>query len=302
MTAAGPILVVGASGNVGRAVVRSLLARGLSVRAAGSAPADLGRLFPAADTVRLDLLDPSTFDPAVDGASGLFLLRPPAISAVGPTLNALVDRAARAGVGHVVFSSVSGADTNRVVPHHRVETHLRASTVPWTILRPGFFAQNLADAYRTDIIDDGRIYLPAGRGRAAFIDARDIGEVSAVVLADPAPHAGAGYTLTGPESLGFDQVAAILTRELGRSVRYRPASVLGYARHLSRRGMPAVQVLVQTVLHTGLRRGQAERLDPTLERLLGRPGGTLEQYVHDHRAIWAGAQGLSGPTARDSAP
>ncbi|MCY7402005.1 MAG: NmrA family NAD(P)-binding protein [Nocardioides sp.] len=290
MTPEGPVLVVGATGNVGGAVVRSLLARGRSVRAAGSAPAELERLFPGAGAARLDLLDPSTFDPAVEGASALFLLRPPAISSVGPTLNALVDRATLAGVRHVVFSSVSGADTNRVVPHHRVETHLRASPTSWTILRPGFFAQNLADAYRADIVEDGRIYLPAGRGRAAFIDARDIGEVAAVVLADPASHAGAGYTLTGPEALSFDQVAAIVSRQLGRSVSYRPASVLGYARHLYRRAMPLVQVVVQTVLHTGLRWGQAETVDPTLERLLGRPGGTLEQYVHDHRATWAAAE------------
>lgn len=284
-----PVLVVGAGGNVGGAVVQALLREGVPVRAAGTDPAGLGSRFPGAETVRLDLLDPATFEPAVAGARALFLIRPPAIATVGPTLNALVDVAARAGVGHVVFSSVTGADTNRIVPHHRVETHLRACGVPWTILRPGFFAQNLADAYRTDIVDGGRIFLPAGRGRAAFIDARDIGDVAAHVLADPATHRGAGYVLTGPEALDFDQVAAILTQELGRPVRYEPTSALRYLLHVHAQGRPWAQAAVQTVLHTGLRRGQAETVDPTLARLLARPGRTLATYVHDNRGLWAPA-------------
>ncbi|NKY21954.1 NmrA family NAD(P)-binding protein [Cellulomonas denverensis] len=282
-----PVLVVGAGGNVGAAVVRGLLAEGVAVRAAGTDPERLAALHPEAEPVRLDLLDSASFGPAVAGASGLFLIRPPAIASVGPTLNALVDAAAAAGVGHVVFSSVTGADTNRVVPHHRVETHLRSAGVPWTILRPGFFAQNLADAYREDIVRDGRILLPSGRGRAAFIDARDIGDVAARVLAEPERHRGAGYVLTGPEALDFDQVAALLSAELGRPVRYQPTSALRYARHVHGQGRPWMQAIVQTVLHTGLRRGQAETVDPTIERLLGRPARTLAAYVHDNRATWS---------------
>ena len=281
-----PTLVVGAGGNVGGAVVRSLLGQGVPVRAAGTDPVRLAALHPGAATVRLDLTDPATFGPALAGADALFLIRPPAIAKVGPTLNALLDAAAAQSLRHVVFSSVTGAATNRVLPHHRVETHLRASGLPWTILRPGFFAQNLADAYRADIVHGSRILLPSGRGRAAFIDVRDVGDVVARVLADPAAHRGAGYVLTGPEALDFDQVAAALSKELGRAVRYEPTSVLRYLRHVHAQGHPWIQAAVQTVLHVGLRRGQAQTVDPTLERLLGRPGRTLATYVHDHRDLW----------------
>lgn len=285
----GPVLVVGAGGNVGGAAVHSLARADIPVRAAGIDP---GRLvLPAGvQRVRLDLLDPGTFADAVRGARGLFLVRPPAISKVGPTLNALLDAAWAAGVEHVVFASVTGADRNKVVPHHRVETHLRASGGSWTILRPGFFAQNLADAYRHDIVVDDRILLPAGDGRAAFIDVRDIGDVAARVFADPAAHRRVGYTLTGPRALRFAEVAAILSDELGRTITYQPTSAWRYLQHVRRQGRPTAQALVQTVLHTGLRRGQAEAVDPTLPRLLGRPARSLVEYVHDHRDLW-----LPGP-------
>ena len=281
----GPVLVVGANGNVGAATVRALIERDIAVRCGVTDPTGFAAV-PGAETVELDLFRPATFGPAVDGVRGLFLLRPPPVSKVGPTLNALTETALAAGVEHVVFSSVAGADTNRVVPHHRVETHLRDHAPSWTILRPGFFAQNLADAYRRDIVEDDRIYLPAGNGRVAFIDTRDIGEVAGAVFADPAPHRGKGYTLTGPRAVTFDEVARVLSVTLGRAISYQPAGVLGYARHLRRRGLPMAQVAVQTVLHTGLRRGDAEAVDPTLPRLLGRPGRTLEEYVREYANLW----------------
>lgn len=281
----GPVLVVGAGGNLGGATVRALRHRGIPVRAGVRAPEPTDPE-PGVEAVELDLSRPETFGPAVDGARGLFLLRPPPVARVGPTLNALTDAAVRAGVEHIVFSSVAGADTNRVVPHHRVETHLRDHAPSWTVLRPGFFAQNLADAYRRDIVEDDRIHLPAGLGRVAFIDTRDIGDVAACVFDDPGRHRGRGYTLTGPRAVTFVDVAAILTRVLGRTIGYQQATVLGYARHLRGQHLPLAQVAVQTVLHTGLRRGDAERVDPTLGRLLGRPARSVEQYVDEHAATW----------------
>ncbi len=291
-----PVVVVGAGGNIGGAVTTSLRARGIPVRAAATNVARLQQQLPGVDVVHLDLLDPATFGPALEDSDGLFLVRPPAIAKVGPTLNALIDSAAEHGVRHVVFSSVTGADTNRIVPHHRVESHLQASGLSWTILRPGFFAQNLADAYRDDIVRLGAIVLPAGRGRAAFIDVRDIGDVAAAVFAEPEAHRGAGYVLTGPGALDFDEVAALLTHELGRLVEYRPTTALRYLRHVHDQGRPWVQAIVQTVLHTGLRRGQAETVDPTVTRLLGRPATTLAQYVHENRRLWAAPPGPLGPS------
>ncbi len=283
------VLVTGAGGNVGAAVVDHLQRLGHTARAADIDPA----LLPArhgVETVRLDLTDPRTFAPALRGIRRLFLIRPPAIARVKPTLNAFLDAAAAAGVEHVVFSSVAGAETNRVVPHHRVEQHLIASNMAWTMLRPGFFAQNLATAYRTDIRDHDRLHVPAGDGRVAFVDTRDLGELAARILADPAEHSGCGYTLTGPRAVTFQQVADLLTDALGRPIRYEPATIPAYLRHLGTQGLPVPQRLVQTVLHAGLRRGDAETVDATLGQLLGRPPRDLAAYIADHRDLWTPTQ------------
>ena len=282
-----PVLITGASGNQGGPAARCLLELGMPVRVAGTRPDALRAAFPSMQAVRLDLTDPASFAPALDGVGSVFLLRPPAIAKMGPTLNAFLDEAQRLGVDHVVLSSVAGAERNKHIPHRKAEDHLQASLLDWTILRPGFFAQNLTGAYRIDIAEDDRIYVPAGAGKAAFIDTRDIGEVAAEVLAQPEAHVGKAYWLTGGEALSFAEVAALLEEELSRSIRYVPASALGYVRYLRKRHrLGWMQTIVQTALHLGLRRGDAEGCSGDVERLLGRPPRTMREFIEDHHDAW----------------
>lgn len=284
------VLVTGASGHVGRHVVDHLLRRGVEVVAAGSDPAALSARFDGVVATRLDFRDRDTWAGALGGAAHMFLMRPPAIADVQDNLNPFVDFARAHGVDHVVFLSVAGAGKNRAVPHRKVEDHLRARGEQHTNLRPGFFAQNLESAYRADIVEDDRIYVPAGRKQPVnWIDTRDIAEVAAQVLADPAAHRGQDYTLAGPGAVPWSTVTDALTAALGRTIRYEAASVLGYVHHLSRRGLPRGAIAVQTILHVLLRFGQGATEDPTLERLLGRPGRSVGQYIEDHAAIWARA-------------
>lgn len=274
------VLVTGAGGNVGTEVVRALEARGIALRRGERRP-EPGD----ARAVRFDFRDRGTWANAVQGCDGLFLLRPPAIADTKKTLNPFIDFARAQGVGHVVFLSVEGAGENRIVPHHAVEKHLEKAG-RFTLLRPGFFAQNLQDAYRRDLVEDRRLYVPAGDGRVAWIDLVDVAQVAARVFEDPEAHDGKAYTLTGPEAISFAQAAKICAEELGRPIRYEPATVLGYLRHTRRRGLPFGQGLVQTILHVGLRSGGAEKISPSVRELLGRPGHTLAHYVRREAARW----------------
>lgn len=280
------ILVTGATGNVGRPTARALVARGHDVRAVVRGGERDG-LPDGVERVALDFHDPRSWDAALRGCDGLFLLRPPPIADVAATLNPLATRARDLGVTRVVFLSVTGAGSVRFIPHRKVEDHLRAlDGVRWTFLRAGFFMQNLATAYRDDIARDGRIYVPAGEGLVAWVDAGDLGEAAAVAF-DADAGVGAAWHLTGPESLRFSDVAAVMSDELRRDVRYEPASLYGYARHLRARGLPWAQVAVQSVLHTAIRTGREGVVDPTLARVLGRAPTTLRAFVAASRALWA---------------
>jgi len=279
------IFVTGASGNVGREVVAQLIRRAAPFRIGVRRPQQGG----GGESRWFDFLDRDTFPSAVEGCSAVFLLRPPAIANTKATLNPFVDIARRCGVSQIVFLSVAGAGANPIVPHYAVEQHLRAGPAGWTVLRPGFFAQNLGDSYRDDILEDDRIYVPAGAGRIAFIDARDIAEVAVNALVAPRGHSGRTYTMTGPEALTFAEIAGILSEELGRTIRYDPASIAGYLAHLYTRGAPTAQILVQTLLHVGLRLGHAQSVSSELADLLGRSPRRMRDYVHDHRALWQGA-------------
>ena len=286
------ILITGASGNVGREVTRECAARGLAIRVADRDPNRLAETLPRHETVKLDFLDRATWRSALDGCDQLFLLRPPPIGDMEATLLPFVDAAYASGVGHIVFLSVAGADRMKWVPHRKVELYLMAKAQGFTLLRPGFFAQNLKDAYRRDIVEDDRLFVPAGEGRVAFLDVRDAGAVAARVFEEPTAFQGHALTLTGPEALTFDDVAALLSTALGRVVRYEPASIPGYAWHLRRRrSMPWMQVVIQTVLHVGLRRGDAERVEPTVERVLGRPPLALADYIARAADTWRRERG-----------
>jgi uncharacterized protein YbjT (DUF2867 family) len=277
------ILVTGARGNVGREVVTACLARGLPVLA-GDRRASPG------DTAarRFDFADRSTWAPALEGVDRVFLLRPPAVANVAETLNPFVDEAYRRGVTHVVFLSVQGAESRPRIPHYAVEQHLQQTGRAWTFLRPGFFAQNFQDAYRRDIVEDDRVYVPAGRGEVAFVDLRDVGEVAARVFEAPDAHKGAAYALTGQVLFTFFDAARILSEVTGRTIRYDPASALGYAWKLWRKqGLAPMHVLIQTYLHVGLRKGDAAIIDPALSGLIDHAPRTLETFLRDHGALFA---------------
>lgn len=281
------VLVTAALGNVGREVARECAAQGLTVRVAGQRTAALQQHFPGLETVRLDFLDPTTWAQALSACELVFLLRPPPIGDMDTTLCPFVTQAYAAGVQHIVFLSVAGADRMKWVPHRKVELHLAEAGRAWTILRPGFFAQNLQDAYREDILHEDRLYVPAGQGRVAFVDVRDIAAVAARVFEHPATFRGEVLTLTGPGAVTFDEVAVLLTQALGRTIRYQPASIPGYLWHLRvRRRLSAMQAVIQTILHVGLRRGDAEKVEPTAERILGRAPRDMAAYIADAVPLW----------------
>ncbi|GAA4730518.1 SDR family oxidoreductase [Isoptericola chiayiensis] len=276
------ILVTGATKNVGAVVARELRAHGEPLRRA------VRRANPEAyDEVTFDFTDPGTWSDAFDGVRSIFLVRPPALGNVRRDLLPAVAAARAAGVEHVVFLSLQGAERNKVVPHATVESWLRGSGLDWTFVRASFFSQNLSTTHAADVRDRDEIVVPAGGGATAFVDADDVGAVAAAALIDRAGHAGAAWTVTGPRSLTYEQVAQILTDELGRPIRYTRPGMLRYARHARRRlGMPWPMVAVTTAIYTTARLGLAAGLSDDVRTVLGREPVDLAEVAHRERRAW----------------
>lgn len=290
------ICVTGATGNVGLETLRelySLTRNGTNTQLIAAVPSpDRARQTIALENVEyraLDMMKPdkARFEEALEGVERLFLLRPPQISDVKRCIAPLVQAAKEVGVRHIVFLSLFGVEERKQTPHYAIEELIRASGIEWTFLRPSFFMQNLSTTHREEIATRGEIVVPAGNGATNFVDAKDIGKVAASVLASPQAHLNTAYNLTGKLSYTYQEIASILSRELGRSITYKqPSKLTFFFRKVFRERLPVSFVLVMIYLYHQTIIGKANGYSPDLERLLGNTPISFEEFAHRERQTW----------------
>ncbi len=281
----GTILVTGASGTLGRELAKRLAVLDAPARLALRDPSRLVEGAEALDRVRFDFQDPSGFERALRGVDRVFLLRPPRLANVRRDFDPFLFAMLQGEVERVVFLSVRGAERNPLLPHRRIEKLLEGSGLAWTHLRPNDWMQNFATVHRDDIRLRGEIWAPAGTGRSSFVDARDVAEAAAAVLTGEG-HGRRAYPLTGAEELDLNEVAAVLSEVVGRSVAYRNPGVAAFLRHLRATGRPLALGLVMTGVYTVARLGLAAGVSPELERLIGRPPTTFRAFAEDYASVW----------------
>ena len=286
------VLVTGATGRVGTAVVETLLDREskVTVRAAARDEASVtdrfgteGSLPETLEAVEFDFEKPETWGAALDGIDHLFLMFPPKVG-VDP-VRQCVDAAVRVGVERVALLSVLGAEKLPFLPHRRIERHLADSGVETAFLRAAYFMQNLTDIHGPELVERDELFVPAGDGTLGFVDARDVGAVAGRVLADElqATVGGTAYDLTGPASLTFHEAAAVFSNVLDRQISYPNPDRLAFARRLRARGVDIGMVLFMLAEYEVPRRGYSGRTTDELGQLLERDPTTLERFVAEHR-------------------
>uniref|UniRef100_UPI003593E3DE NmrA family NAD(P)-binding protein n=1 Tax=Chamaesiphon sp. TaxID=2814140 RepID=UPI003593E3DE len=244
------VLVTGATGNVGREVVRLLSDLNYSVTAAVRNPIAAHKsLGSKVRCVLFDFTNPDTFTNAFAGINKLFLVRPPEIADIHK-ITPVLSAAKQAGIEEIVFLSIIGADQNRIVPHYAIERAIEQLNTPATFLRCSFFMQNLNTTHREDIRLRDRLFMPAGNGRTSFIDVRDIAAVAVKILtespdwAKPTLHerskgelpSNRAYDLTGATALTYSEVATIFTAVLGRPIQYTNPSIPIFIWQMLRQG------------------------------------------------------------------
>ncbi|WP_447002934.1 NAD(P)H-binding protein [Saccharothrix isguenensis] len=277
------IVVTGATGNVGRTLVRALDVAGEQVTA-------VSRKVSAVDvpdgvrTLAADLMEPESLKPALDGADALFLLTATAdwmaAGGDGTVLENVLDLARAGGVQRVVLLSSQGVGTGR--HPSELEDAVKGAGLPWTVLRPGGFDSN-AFAWSATIRAERVVAAPFGDVALPTVDPDDIAEVAAVTLRQPG-HAGATYVLTGPAPITPRQQAAAIGDVLGEPVRFVERT-RDEARAQLLRFMPE-PVVDATLGVLGTPSAEEQRVSPDVERVVGRPARAFADWAARNAAAF----------------
>lgn len=285
-----PILVVGATGNIGSALVRALKAKGADCIAGirNEAKADDLRAL-GIPLIDFNFDDPRSMENAFRKAERAFLMLPLTPSLVEHGLAAI--RAAKeAGISFIVRSSEFRADRTSAELAFRaqgiVDDAFRESDIPCAIIRPNFFMQNFSVYYRESIRRDKAIYLPQGSERISVVDVRDIADVAAELLLSPDVHLGRTYDLTGPQSLSNFEIASMLSEVLMKKVDYIPLDENVALDNMKQRDLPEWNIEFVASLHRYVREGRMAEVTNAIRDITGKPPRHFGDYADDHRSAW----------------
>jgi NAD(P)H dehydrogenase (quinone) len=272
------IVVSGATGRLGGRIARQLAADGLAQRLLVRDPTRAPELAGATVAVA-EYADPEALRRALDGAATVLMVSAAETPDRVRQHKNFVDAAAAAGVGQLVYTSFVGAAEKATFTlardHWATEEHIRASGLAYTFLRDNLYADFLPFM----VGEDGVIRGPAGDGRAAVVAQADIADAAAAVLRDPAPHAGMGYDLTGPEALTFTEMAATVSAATGRPVTFHDETVEEAYTSRASYGAPDWQVDAWVSTYTSVAAGDLAAVSPAVETLTGHPATALAELL-----------------------
>lgn len=284
----GRIMITGALGNVGGYVAKHLLAQGESIVVADINKESLeNRYGKDATCVYFDFTDESTYDNALDGVDRIFIMRPPHLGDP-KDIKPFIERLSLIkNIRMVSFLSLIGIENNPVPPHYKIEKYIEKSGLPFCHIRPSFFMQNLSGIHAFEIKHLNKIVVPVRSALTSFIDAEDIGEITAKVLLEPELHLNQSLSITGPEALDYKTIASIMTKQLGRKITYGdPSPSFAKKYWIQVRGIPRDQATVMGLLYMMTRMGTAKKVTNTFEQIMGKSPKAFEQFTKDNLAVW----------------
>jgi len=267
------ILVTGATGQLGRLVVQSLLERGADPQSIVAGARDTAKAANLGVRVaQLDYTDPRSIAAALDGVDSVLLISGSEVGQRVPQHRAVIDAAKDAGVSKFVYTSAPKATTSDLVlaPEHKAtEEAIAEAGLPAVILRNNWYTENYA-ADLARAADTGVVAAGAGDGRVASASRKDFADAAAAVLLEDG-HIGQIYELGGDVAWTYDDLAAAIAEISGREVEYRRLTPHEQAEALRAAGLDEGTVGFVVALDAGIAGGALADTDGTLARLIGRP-------------------------------
>jgi uncharacterized protein YbjT (DUF2867 family) len=269
-------LILGGTGRTGSLLAGKLARRGIAARTASRRGAD----------VRFDWDDPASHAAALADVDRLYLVTPVLRVRYAELVAGFLDLAEAVGVRHVTFLSTYNADqAPEGIDIAAVEADLAArQAVTYSILRPAWVMQNFTDDHLPVI--DGVITAPSGGGAEAFVDAEDIAAVAVETLLNPGAHAGARYTLTGPQALTFREAADSIAAVAGRPVFYNDIDQEAWISGALAAGVPADYAVMLRWLTGAIISGHGSVPAGDIEKVTGRPSTSFRAFAERNASAW----------------
>lgn len=289
------ILITGASGNIGYEIIRGLkeINSRHSIIAADHKPERAKKVlneFKGLEYRTLDFVRSKIFAPALKGVDVVFLLRPPNLADVPKFFEPFVDAMIDQDIRKIVFLSVQGVENQKRIPHHKLEKLILDKSLEYAFLRPSYFMQNLTTTLKKEITEQDKIFIPSGKLKFTWVDAKDIGLVGAHILDKFDNYRNGAYEITGTEQKDFYEVAEILTEKLAREIRYESPNLIRFFRHKRKQGMPKMMIIVMIMLHYLPRFSKKEnKLTNTVQEIAGKEPGSLESFIERSTMHLSGA-------------
>jgi len=280
-----PLLFLGAPGLIGNQVIPTLINAGFSVLAGSRRGLSVG----GAPGIGVDMRDPANLARAMQGVAAVGLVISDVKDMESLGLNA-VAAAKSAGVHRLLWFSSFGAKPDNQARFSRrhpvIDEAVRASGIPYTILRPNFFMQDFSAFYGQSIRTTGKIFLSLGDARVSHLDLRDLADAAVSALTNDR-HLNKTYDLSGPEALHTSQVAEQIGSAVGRTIRYQAISVAAMEASLREAGMDPWFAEGLAELYGWVRDSSlGSEVTAAAEQLLGRKAIPFRQFAIDERSAW----------------
>jgi len=278
------ILVAGASGNIGREIIKLLKAKNADFIAATTS----GNSIDGINTVKLNFADKDSLKNAMHGISTLFLLLPSHPEAASWGEDA-IKLAKESGVKHIVRSSGSFADANSDLLIENLlgstDEYLKKSGLNYTITAPSSFMQNFSTTIAADY-KAGTIYQAADDVKISWVDVRDIAAVNVEILLNPEKYINQTLTITGNESLNYEEAINQMNEVLGKETKYFAIPNEAASKAMSDMHFPQFIIDLLISLNDSIKQGHFVETTNTVEKVLGRKPISFKQFVTDHKNVW----------------
>lgn len=273
------ILVIGANGTVGTALVHELTKVGEQVIKATS------RKPQGSNERHLNLVTKEGLDLVFEKIDRLFLLSPPGHTNQHELLIPILKKAQEKNIKKVVLMTAMGADALDEAPFRQVEKFLEKSGLTYNIIRPNWFMQNFNSFWIQGILQDQKIYLPVADAKGSFIDARDIASVAAKLLTT-SKFDNQAFVLTGSQALNHSEVALMMSEILDKKITYQEITPEQMRDGLLKAGLPKDYTEFLLMILGFFKLGYSAAINDNVEKITGRKPISFAQYVNDYKKSW----------------